>query len=81
MGQQEQLQVIQVHLNYKLQTPMCTASLRSERSSGTNSVPPEGKMITDNTEYMKAELQRAGCHVKALPSLMAETANSSTVML
>lgn len=81
MGQQEQLQVIHVHLNYEVWTPICTASLRSERSSGTNSVPPEGKMIADNAEYTKLELQRAGCHVKAPPSLTAETAKSSTVML
>lgn len=46
-----------------------------------NTVPPEAKMITDNAEYMKLELQRSGCRIKESPSLMAEAANDSTLML
>lgn len=73
-------EVLHTHLKYKLQSPICTASLRSVRSPGMNSVPSP-PVIADNTEYTKLELQRSGCHIKASPSLMAEAANKGKLML
>lgn len=72
-------EVLHTHLKYKLQSPVCTARPRSVRSPGMNSAPPQ--VITDNTGYMKSELQSSGCHIKTPPSLMAEAANQCTLML
>lgn len=72
--------VLHIHFKYERQPPICAASLRSLRSPGMK-WPPEAKMITDNAECIKLELQRSSWHIKAPPSLMAEAANMSTLML
>lgn len=59
-------EMLHTHLKYKLQPPICTARLRSVRSPGMNSVPPQ--VMTDNTEHKKLELQSSGCHIKTSPS-------------
>lgn len=62
-------EMLHTRLKYKLQSLICTARVRS-REALRWTVSPPSKVITDNTEYMKLELQSSGCHIKTSPSLM-----------